>query len=158
MTTGTEGGMASITVRAPAEALWAMVTDVTRTGEWSPEATGGAWIDGATGPAVGARFKGTNRRGRTRWATTCEVTASAPGREFTFVTGRPGKPETVWRYVFEPDGDGGTRVTESFQLVKPLGAVSNLVTRVTTGVKDRRADLEANIRVSLARLKAIAEP
>jgi hypothetical protein len=72
--------------------------------------------------------------------------------------GRPGKPETVWRYVFEPDGDGGTRVTESFQLVKPLGAVSNLVTRVTTGVKDRRADLEANIRVSLARLKAIAEP
>ncbi|MEN3315283.1 MAG: hypothetical protein V7605_1517 [Acidimicrobiaceae bacterium] len=157
MTTGTEGGMASVTVGAPAEALWDLVTDVTRTGEWSPEATGGAWIDGATGPAVGARFKGTNRRGRTRWSTTCEVTAAAPGREFTFVTGRPGKPETVWRYVFEPDGDGGTQVTESFELVKPLGAVSNFVTRVTTGVKDRRADLEANIGVSLAKLKAIAE-
>jgi hypothetical protein len=42
-------------------------------------------------------------------------------------------------------------------LVKPLGAVSNFVTRVTTGVKDRRADLEANIGVSLAKLKAIAE-
>jgi len=63
VTTGTEGGTASIVVSAPAEALWALVTDVTRTGEWSPEATGGAWIDGATGPAVGARFKGTNRGG-----------------------------------------------------------------------------------------------
>ena len=32
-----------------------------------------AWIDGAAGPAVGARFKGHNRKGRTRWPTTCEV-------------------------------------------------------------------------------------
>jgi hypothetical protein len=35
--------------------------------------------------------------------------------------------------------------------------VSNLVTRDTTGVKDRRADLEENVRVSLGRLKEIAE-
>jgi hypothetical protein len=54
---------------------------------------------------------------------TCEVTAAEPAREFAFVTGRPAKPETVWRYVLEP----------TFQLVKRLGAVSNLVTRVTTG-------------------------
>jgi hypothetical protein len=153
----TEGGQASVTVHAPPDALWALVTDVTRTGEWSPEATGGVWLDGATGPAVGARFRGSNRRGRTKWATTCEVTVAEPGREFTFVTGRPGKPETLWRYVFEPAGVGGTLVTESFELVKPLGAVSNFVTRVTTGVKDRRADLEENVRVSLGRLKAIAE-
>lgn len=153
----TEGGQATVDVHAPAEALWALVTDVTRAGEWSPEATGGVWLDGATGPAVGARFKGSNRRGRTKWATTCEVTEADPGREFSFVTGRPGKPETVWRYVFEAAGDGATRVTESFELVKPLGAVSNFVTRVTTGVKDRRADLEENVRVSLARIKEIAE-
>ena len=53
--------------------------------------------------------------------------------------------------------DGATRVTESFELVKPLGAVSNFVTRVTTGVRDRRADLEENVRSSLARIKEIAE-
>lgn len=152
-----EGGQASVSVAAPAESVWALITDITRTGEWSPESTGGEWLDGATGPSVGARFRGSNRRGRTKWATTCEVTVADPGREFVFVTGRPGKPETRWRYVLEPTGDGATLVTESFELVKPLGAVSNLLTRVTTGVKDRRADLEENVRVSLARLKEIAE-
>lgn len=151
------GGQASVAVHGSAEELWALVTDITRTGEWSPEATGGMWLDDATGPAVGARFRGSNRRGRTKWATTCEVTVAEPGREFAFVTGRPGKPETVWRYTFEPVGESDTLVTESFELVKTLGAVSNFVTRVTTGVKDRRADLDENVRVSLGRLKEIAE-
>jgi len=157
MTTGPEGAQASIFIAAPADALWELVTDITRTGEWSPEATGGVWLDNATGPRVGARFRGSNRRGRTKWSTTCEVTVAEPGREFVFVTGRPAKPETVWRYVLGPASDGTTLVTESFELVKPLGPVSNLVTRVTTGVKDRRADLEENVRASLAKLKAIAE-
>ena len=152
-----EGGQASIVIGAPPEALWALVTDVTRTGEWSPENTGAVWLDGATGPAVGARFKGSNRRGRTKWATTCQVTVADPGREFVFVTGRAQKPETRWRFILQPEGDGATRVTESFELVKPLGAVSNFVTRLTTGVRDRRADLEANVRSSLARIKEIAE-
>jgi uncharacterized protein YndB with AHSA1/START domain len=157
MSAAPEGGEASIAIQAPVEAIWALVTDITRTGEWSPEATGGAWLDGAAGPAVGARFKGSNRRGRTKWATTCEVTACEPPREFSFVTGRPQKPETAWRYLLEPAADGTTRLTESFELVKPLGAISNFVTRVTTGVKDRRADLEENVGASLVRIKEIAE-
>jgi uncharacterized protein YndB with AHSA1/START domain len=157
VSTGPQGGRASISIRAPADALWALITDVTRTGEWSPESTGGVWLDEATGAAVGARFRGSNRRGRTKWSTTCEVTAAEPGREFAFVTGRPSKPETAWRYVLEPASDGTTLLTESFELVKPLGAVSNFVTRVTTGVKDRRADLEDNVRASLAKIKEIAE-
>jgi len=152
------GGQASTVIAAPPEAVWALVTDVTRTGEWSPENTGAVWLEGATGPAVGARFKGANRRGRAKWATTCQVTVAHPGSEFVFVTGRPEKPDTRWRYVLEPEGDGGaTRLTESFELLKPLGAVSNLVTRVTTGVRDRRADLEENVRTSLARIKEIVE-
>lgn len=153
----TEGGQASVVVHAPAEDIWALVSDITRTGEWSPENTGGVWLDGATGPAVGARFKGSNKRGRSRWATTCRVTAADPGREFAFVTGRATKPETAWRYVLEPAGDGDTTVTESFELVKPLGPFSNFLTRVTTGVRDRRADLEENVHASLERIKAIAE-
>jgi hypothetical protein len=152
-----EGGEASVVIHASAEELWALVTDVTRTGEWSPENTGAVWLDGATAPVVGARFKGTNRRGKTKWASTCEVVTADPGREFVFVTGNVAKPETRWRYVLEPAGDGETRVTESFELVKALGAASRFLTRVTTGVKDRRADLEENVRQSLARIKEIAE-
>jgi uncharacterized protein YndB with AHSA1/START domain len=152
-----EGGEASVVIHASADALWALVTDVTRTGEWSPENTGAEWLDGATGPVVGARFKGTNRRGKTKWAATCQVVTAEPGHEFVFLVGNPAKPETRWRYLLEPAGDGETRVTESFELVKPIGAAGRFLTRVTTGVKDRRADLEENVRQSLARIKEIAE-
>ena len=42
------------TVQAPPERVWELVSDITRAGEWSPEATGGRWRGDATGPAVGA--------------------------------------------------------------------------------------------------------
>lgn len=151
-----EGGKASITIRAEPAQLWAMITDVTRVGEWSPEAERAEWLDGATGPAVGARFKGYNRRGKAKWSTVCEVIEAEPGRVFAFAVGKPGKPETVWRYRLEARADG-VEVTESFELTKPLGFSSRLLTRVTTGVKDRRADLEDGARTTLAALKQAAE-
>ena len=147
---------ASVVVLADAGRVWSMVTDVTRMGEWSPETERAGWIDGATGPAVGARFKGHNRKGRTRWSTTCEVIESEPGQAFSFVVGKVAKPATVWRYRFEPVAEG-VRVTESFELTKPLGFGSRLVTRVTTGVKDRPADMEEGVRATLAALKRAAE-
>lgn len=150
-------GRAVAVIRSPADELWAMVSDITRTGDWSPENVGGMWLDGATAPVVGARFKGTNRRGRAKWATDCEVTAAVPGREFAFVTGTSAKPQTRWRYLFQPLGDDETRVTESFELAKPLRPISRLVTRITIGVRDRTSDLEHNVRVSLENLKRIAE-
>ena len=156
MTKMTEGGVATELIAAPADRLWSMVTDVTRIGEWSPEAARAEWIDGATGPAVGARFRGHNRRGRTRWSTTCEVIECEVGAVFAFATGGAAKPETIWRFRFQP-ASGGTEVTETFELVKPLGFFSNLVTRVTTGVKDRRADLEEGAKTTLAALKRSVE-
>ncbi len=149
-------GEASVIVRTGADRLWAMVADVTRIGEWSPEAVQAEWIDGATGPAVGARFKGHNRRGRAKWTTVCEVIEAEPGRRFGFAVGGAAKPETIWRYRFEPSGDA-VEVTESFELVKPLGFLSRLVTRVTTGVKDREADLVDGMRTTLAAIKEAAE-
>ncbi|HET7720981.1 MAG TPA: SRPBCC family protein [Acidimicrobiales bacterium] len=153
---GNVGREASVVVRADAGVVWSMVTDVTRMGEWSPETVRAEWIDGATGPAVGARFKGENRKGRTRWSTTCEVIESEPGRSFAFAVGKVAKPETVWRYRFEPVAEG-VKVTESFELTKPLGFGSRLVTRLTTGVKDRPADMEEGVRATLAALKRVAE-
>jgi uncharacterized protein YndB with AHSA1/START domain len=150
------GGTASVVVRADAAQVWEMVADVTRIGEWSPEAEGAAWLDGSSAPVVGARFKGRNRRGRARWSTVCEVIEAEPGRSFAFAVGSAAKPQTVWRYQLAPLADG-VEVTESFELVKPLGALSRLVTRMTTGVKDRRADLEEGARATLSSLKEAAE-
>lgn len=114
----------SVTVHmaAPPERIWDLVSDVTRIGRYSPETFEAEWLDGATGPAVGARFRGhvrRNGRGPVYW-TTCTVIASNPGREFAFGVGPAGKPYNVWRYQLEPAGDG-TDVTESFELADMLG-------------------------------------
>ena len=72
----------SVTINAPAEKVYDLITDVTQMGRWSPECTGGKWVDGASGPAVGARFKGSNRHGLARWTTRCTVTKANPGKAF----------------------------------------------------------------------------
>src|SRR5438067_13595274 len=94
-------GEAKVHIDAPPESVYALVSDVTRMGEWSPECYAADWVDGATGPAVGAKFKGRNKQGFMRWSTTPEVIAADPGREFAFKT-----RETTWRYQFEPAGTG----------------------------------------------------
>jgi uncharacterized protein YndB with AHSA1/START domain len=110
----------SVTVHmtAPPEKIWDLLSDVTKIGRYSPETFEAEWLEGATGPAVGAKFRGhvkRNGKGPIYW-TTCVVTASEPGREFTFGVGATQeKALNVWSYKLEPSGDG-TDVTESFQL------------------------------------------
>jgi hypothetical protein len=109
----------SVTVHmaAPPDRIWELISDVTRIGSYSPETFEAEWLDGATGPALGARFRGhvkRNGKGPVYW-TTCTVLASTPGREFAFGVGSADKPINTWRYRLEPVGDG-TDVTESFQL------------------------------------------
>jgi len=93
-------------VDATPERVYAVVSDVTRMGEWSPETKKCEWLDGVTGPAVGARFKGSNKRGLVSWSTKPRVVAADPGREFAFDV----DTDTRWTYRFAPDGDG-TMVT-----------------------------------------------
>ncbi len=109
----------SVTVhmKAPADKIWELVSDVTRIGRYSPETFEGEWIDGATGPAAGAKFRGhvkRNGKGPVYW-TTCTVLASEPGKEFTFGVGPSDRPLNVWSYTMAASGDG-TDVTESFTL------------------------------------------
>ena len=143
---------ATVDVAAPAEAVWALVADVTRMGEWSPETTSARWVEG-DGPTSGAKFKGTNKR-RFSWTTTCTVESAEPGKEFTFVAGK----DTRWRYAFEPTSTG-CRVTESFEIVKEPGALMKLLTKLGTGVSwsERDADLRRGMEETLQRIKAAAE-
>jgi hypothetical protein len=139
---------------APPEQVWALVSDVTRIGEFSPETFEAEWLDGATGPEVGAQFRGhvkRNGKGPIYW-TACTVTACEPGREFAFGVGSPGKPMNTWRYELRPAGSG-TEVTESFQLsdMPALRLYWALFgwTRGRTNVNGMRTTLE--------RIKAVAE-
>ena len=146
---------ASAVVDAPPERVWAMVADVTRMGEWSPETQSCEWIDGATGPEVGARFKGHNKRGPiARWTTTCTVIECEPGRVFAFsVGGTPAQPDNVWRYSFVPSGEGATMVTETCEFPKPMSLPFKVITLATLGVRDREGDLKRGIEQTLAKLQ-----
>jgi hypothetical protein len=115
----------SVTVHMSAspEQVWDLVSDVTRIGSYSPETFEAEWIDGATGPAVGARFRGHVKRngiGPIYW-TTCTVSASEPGKTFAFGVGNNDKPLNVWRYDIAPSEAGGCEVTESFTLSPTFG-------------------------------------
>ena len=116
----------SIDIAAPPDRVYELVSDITRMGEWSPECYRCAWTKGATGPAVGARFKAKNKGGRgPSWFNTPTVTAADPGNEFAFNRSGPGIGSYTWRYVLEPTPTG-TKLTESFDAERPLGKAMTL--------------------------------
>ena len=109
----------TVHMAAPPEQIWELVSDVTRIGEYSPETFGAEWLDGTTGPAVGARFRGhvkRNGKGPTYW-TTCTVLVSEPGNEFAFGVG-PG-PDQPQRHADHPrTHQGRDRVGDSRSVLR----------------------------------------
>ncbi len=110
-------GSATVHMAAPADKIWSLIADVRNIGQFSPETFEAEWLDGATGPAVGARFRGHVKRneiGPVYW-TVCRVTACEPDREFGFEVLVGDKPVNNWHYRLTPSGNG-TDVTESFRM------------------------------------------
>ena len=92
-------------IEASPEALYDVIADVTRTPELSPEIVSCEWVDGATGPTVGARFRARNRAGRgPAWHNEPVVTAAERGREFSFSRTEKGAGTILWRYRFTRKG------------------------------------------------------
>jgi hypothetical protein len=145
----------SVRVQAPPQAVWELVSDLPGMGRLSPENTGGTWRGDATGPEVGAVFKGRNRNGRRRWSTTARVTACEPGRLFAFdVSYVLGIPVSHWSYDIVPDG-AACSVTETWEDRRPgwfKGPAG-----LATGVRDRDACTAANLEQTLAAVKELAE-
>jgi uncharacterized protein YndB with AHSA1/START domain len=144
----------SIDIDVPPELAYELITDVTTLPEWAAEADRCRWLGDATGPAVGARFRGRNRHKGRRWSTTCKVTAADPGRRFAFTVVVMGARTAEWEYEIEPTG-AGCRVTESTRRLGPR-TPSKLANRLL-GIRDRDAHNQANIERTLAGLKAHAE-
>src|ERR1700760_2867325 len=110
-------GSATVHMAAPADKIWNLIADVRNTGRFSPETFEAEWLDGATGPAVGARFRGHVKRngiGPVYW-TVCQVTSCETQRDFGFAVFAGATSTNTWRYQLL-DRDGGTDVTESFEL------------------------------------------
>lgn len=147
-------GSVTVQIDADRQVVWDLVSDVTRIGEFSPETFEAQWLGGATGPEVGARFKGHVKRngvGPVYW-TVCEVTDVVPGELFEFAVQVNGTTINRWGYRLE-DAAGGTRVTEYFSL-RP-----STFTRVYWAVLGRLRGRtnERGMQQTLERIKAVAE-
>ncbi len=147
-------GEVSLLMDAPIDEVWALVSDVTRIGEFSPETFEAKWTRGSTGPEVGASFAGHVKRngvGPTYWSP-CQVTKCVENELFEFAVGTDAVTVNNWGYRLEPQG-GGTLVTEYFRL-EP-----NLAMRVywlTFGLLRGRTNLRG-MRTTLERMKEVVE-
>jgi uncharacterized protein YndB with AHSA1/START domain len=147
-------GEVSLHMDAPPEEVWALVSDVTRIGEFSPETFEARWTRGSTGPEVGASFKGHVKRngvGPTYWSP-CQVTACVPHEVFEFAVGTDDVTLNNWGYRLEPEGSG-TRVTEYFRLEPslPLRVYWTLLGPL------RGRTNQKGMRTTLERMKAVVE-
>jgi uncharacterized protein YndB with AHSA1/START domain len=144
----------SVHVDAPVEEVWALVSDVTRIGEFSPETFEARWRHGSTGPEVGAKFKGHVKRngvGPTYWSA-CQVTRCVPNEVFEFAVGTDDLTVNNWGYRLAPDGTG-TRVTEYFRLEPSL--VMRAYWTLLGPLRGRTN--ERGMRTTLERMKAVLE-
>ncbi|GAB4096996.1 SRPBCC family protein [Brachybacterium horti] len=100
----------SLVVPVPPAEVYAAISDVTRTGEWSPQCRRCTWDSDARG--VGARFTGDNRTPEREWSTTSEVVADEPGEHFAWSVG-PGRVVWGFRLRAVPEGTELTEYTRT---------------------------------------------
>lgn len=144
----------SIFIARSPEALYDMISDVTRMGQWSPICRACWWDDGA-GPWAGSWFTGRNETAERTWETRSQVVVAEPGREFAFVV---GDSWVRWGYTFTP-AEGGTTVTESWEFL-PAG-LARFAERygadADAQIADRTQAAHSSIPVTLAAIKGAAE-
>jgi hypothetical protein len=142
---------ASADMRASADQVYAVISDVTRIPEWSPETARAEW-------SAPDRFNAWNRRRLGRWRTTARVVEAEPGQRFSFIVQVMGRDWTQWTYVVEPGADAdATRLTEEFRMCVPMPFGVVAFERLFLFVWDRRKDLQRNLQISVDRIRAIVE-
>ncbi len=141
-------------IAATPAAVFAVITDVTRTGEWSDECTACEWIGGATGPAIGAEFDGHNSNNGNQWTTQGKVVELVDNERFVFHATSRGFHFATWGYSIEPT-DAGCRLTQFWEDLRPEAALA--ASKSISGVEDRAEFNRQNMTNTLDRIAAIVE-
>ena len=142
---------ASVEIAAPLASVWAIVSDVRRTREWSPECR--RVVPFGT-VEVGRLFLGVNRRGLVTWATLSRITTYQVEREIGWLvlTNR-----AEWSYLLQAAGDG-TRVTQTRRTPRGVASVAtSFAKHLLGGVSGHDDELEAGMHAGLRRIKEIAD-
>lgn len=149
----------SRTIAATPEEVWALVSDPTRYGDWSPENQGAVWLGDASGAAVGAQFRGSNKNGWMKWKTKCTVTECAENEAFAFDVKTGPVALATWAYRLEA-ADGGTTVTEEWTKHEPdwMEKIVNKLLKVDSRAEFNRVGMEATLAAVAAELETHEEP
>ncbi len=145
----------SVTVKASAETLYDLVSNITRTGEWSPICTSCWWDDDAEAGQVGAWFTGHNELPTRTWETRSKVVAAEHGREFAWVV---GGNFVRWGFTLTP-AQTETRLTECWEFL-PGGIAmfeEKFGDQAHAEITDRTQQALDGIPKTLAAIKQIAE-
>lgn len=142
---------AHIDIEAPPAKVWALIADLRRMPQWSPQCR---WMK-AFGPLrPGTRTLNLNRRFRTFWPTTARIVEVVPEKRLAFRVSTNG---TIWSYELEAHGQG-TRLVESRHAENGVTAYSNLaVNLLFGGTTNFERELVEGMNASLAKIKAAAE-
>ncbi|MFF7729218.1 SRPBCC family protein [Streptomyces sp. NPDC008001] len=163
---------AHILVAAAPGTVYDTVSDLTRSGEWSRECTGGRWVSG-TPRTTGAVFRGENYRGadvvpwapvvRGPWTTESEVVAAEPWRLFRWVVrDSAGRlQDSTWTYELQATA-GGCLLVHHYRLGRPTEGLAKIFGRLgpdgrrrfTAAWNEKLAD---DVAASLSRIKRVIE-
>nr|WP_225955015.1 zinc-binding dehydrogenase [Kibdelosporangium phytohabitans] len=163
---------ADIRVDATPEQIYAVVSDLGRSGEWSPECQGGEWITGEPSQ-VGSVFRGENLRSedvvgwaplvRGTWHTESRVIAAEPGRTFRWMmlSYASEDQESVWGFDIRAEA-GGSVLTHHFRMGTATAGIHKIVADLSEAdrrrfVADWTAKLEQDLADTLKRLKDVIE-
>jgi len=144
-----------IQIDATPAVVYALVSDVTRTGDWSPECVRCRWLGGATAAETGARYRGASRNGWRRWTTTSTIRVARPGAELVWDVTYLGRPVARWGYRLGALDGGGTLLVESVEDRRERWL--QIVSPWITGARDRAARNADTIGTTLHRVKALAD-
>jgi uncharacterized protein YndB with AHSA1/START domain len=142
-------------IDASPEQVWDLLGDPAALAELTAECTSMAWVGRASGPAVGARFRGHNQSGRRRWTTSCVIVRYEPGTEIAWDVSVGPLAVSRWSYRVEPAEGGGTTVRETFE--DRRGRLVRATSPLVRGTRDTEGRNRSNMTATLVRIKARAE-
>lgn len=138
-----------------------LVSDIELMPTMSQELQSVEWLDGASEPAVGAKFIGRSKHESLgEWATTSHVIECEPQRVFAWAVEDPANPTAIWRFRLEPE-NGGTELSEWMQMGPARSGLSFAIDRMPEKEQKivfvRMREFEQNMAATLAHIKKLAE-
>ncbi|MEU9580409.1 SRPBCC family protein [Streptomyces chilikensis] len=161
-----------VIVAAGPARVWAVISDVEELAKGSPELMRTEWLDGATGPSLGARYLGHNEHplaGKGR--TLAHITEFEPERRLTWavldVDGRFGDPAealerrmATWSFSLTPV-EGGTLLRQSAVLGPGPSGLTAVIARMPdkeeSVIAYRLRELGEGMDATLGAVKEAAE-